>query len=139
MQPIETNDNSQRHLLESMFSRLIADADWLQSEQQETPPARQVHAEPTFTLSQIVEYCKGRVVWEDARPIVAMLNTLLRGYASREDFEQVDSIETEFRQRTYGNVFQNSQITMPGAHFHGAMYEISGNQKVNMGGNQNEQ
>ena len=74
-------------MLESMFSRLIADADWLQSEQQETPPARQVHAEPTFTLSQIVEYCKGRVVWEDARPIVAMLNTLLRGYASREDFD----------------------------------------------------
>ena len=125
-------------MLESMFSRLIGDADWLQSEQQETPPARQVHAEPTFTLSQIVEYCKGRVVWEDARPIVGMLNMMLRGCASREDIEQVDSIEKEFRQRMYGNVFQNSQITMPGAQFHGAMYEISGNQKVNLGGNQNE-
>ena len=111
MQPIETNDNSQRHLLESMFSRLMADADWLQSEQQETPPARQVHAEPTFTLSQIVEYCKGRVVWEDARPIVAMLNTLLRGYASREDFEQVDGIETAFLKRTgVGILVKNAEI-----------------------------
>lgn len=94
-----------------MFSRLIADADWLQSEQQETPPARQVHAEPTFTLSQIVEYCKGRVVWEDARPIVAMLNTLLRGYASREDFEQVDGIETVFLKRTgVGIQVKNAEI-----------------------------
>lgn len=138
MQPIGTNDKHNGRLIESLLSGLLKDADRLQSEQQETPPARQVHAEPTFTLSQIVEYCKGRVVWEDARPIVEMLNKMLRGYASQRDIQQVDSIETEFRQRMYGNVFQNSQITMPGAHFHGAMYEISGNQKVNLGGNQNE-
>ena len=137
MQPIGTNDKHNGRLIESLLSGLLKDADRLQSEQQ-TPPAQQVHAEPTFTLSQIVEYAKTRVAWEDARPIVGMLNMMLRGCASREDIEQVDSIEKEFRQRMYGNVFQNSQITMPGAHFHGAMYEISGNQKVNLGGNQNE-
>ena len=137
MQPIGTNDKHNGRLIESLLSGLLKDADRLQSEQQ-TPPAQQVHAEPTFTLSQIVEYAKTRVAWEDARPIVGMLNMMLRGCASREDIEQVDSIEKEFRQRMYGNVFQNSQITMPGAQFHGAMYEISGNQKVNLGGNQNE-
>ena len=111
MQPIEMNNNPQRRLLESMFGRLMQDADWLPSEQQETPPARQVHAEPTFTLSQIVEYCKKRVVWEDARPIVTMLNTLLRGYASHEDFEQVDGIETAFLKRTgVGIQVKNAEI-----------------------------
>ena len=138
MQPIETNNKMKEHLVESLLCRLLKDADLLQSEQQKAPPAQQSHAEPTFTLSEIVEYCKGRVTWEDARPIVGMLNTMLRGGATPEDIKQVDSIEKEFRQRMYGNVFQNSQITMPGAHFHGAMYEISGNQKVNLGGNQNE-
>ena len=139
MQPIETNDDSQGRLMKSMLSRLMQGADWLQSEQQEAPPARLVHAEPTFTLSEIVENAKNCVEWEEAKSIVWLLNKMLRGRGSREDFEQVDSIEQEFRQRTYGNVFQNPQITMPGAQFQGAMYEIRGNQNVNLGGSSHEE
>ena len=66
---------------------------------------RHLKKEASFTLSQIVDYCKRRVSWEDVRPIVAMLNVLLRGGASSEDVELVDSIEAEFLSRRLGNVF----------------------------------
>lgn len=58
-----------------------------------------------FTLVQIVDYCKGCVKWEDAQSIVAMLNKLLRRIATEEDNDLVDSIEEEFLNRMYGNVF----------------------------------
>ena len=97
--------------MESMLCRLLKDADWLQSEQQEAPPARQVHAEPIFTLSEIVEYAKTRVTWEDARPIVAMLNAMLRGCATPVDFQLVDSIEKEFLNRMMvGIQVKNAEI-----------------------------
>ena len=97
--------------MKSMLSRLMQGADWLQSEQQEAPPARLVHAEPTFTLSTIVEYAKTRVTWEEARPIVEMLNRMLRGCASREDIQLVDSIEEEFMNRMMvGIQVKNAEI-----------------------------
>ncbi len=58
-----------------------------------------------FTLVEIVDYCKGRVEWDDAKDIVAMLNRLLRKKGTQEDSDLVDSIEEEFRQRRYGNTF----------------------------------
>ena len=97
--------------MKSMLSRLMQDADWLQSEQQEAPPARLVHAEPTFTLSEIVENAKDCVEWEEARSIVWLLNRMLRGRGSREDFELVDSIEQEFRnRRMMGIQVKNAEI-----------------------------
>lgn len=58
-----------------------------------------------FTLVEIVDYCKGCVEWNDAKFIVVMLNKLLRHTGTDEDSDLVDSIETEFRQRVYGNVY----------------------------------
>ena len=110
MQPIGMNNKNNGRLIESLLSGLLKDADRLQSEQQ-TPPAQQVHAEPTFTLSQIVENAKDCVEWEEARSIVWLLNRMLRGRGSRKDFELVDSIEQEFRnRRMMGIQVKNAEI-----------------------------
>lgn len=58
-----------------------------------------------FTLVQIVDYCKRCVDWNDAKSIVAMLNKLLRRIGTDEDSNLVDSIEEEFKNRVYGNIF----------------------------------
>lgn len=58
-----------------------------------------------FTLVEIVGYCKGCVTWDDAKSVVAMLNKLLRQKATEEDSEMVDSIETEFKNREHGNIY----------------------------------
>ena len=84
-----------------------------------------------FTLVEIVDYCKGCVEWNDAKFIVAMLNKLLRHIGTTEDSDLVDSIEDEFKNRAYGNV------TMQNPHFEGAMYDISGNTEVTIGGVKN--
>ena len=46
-----------------------------------------------FTLVEIVDYCKSRVEWNDAKDIVAMLNRLLLKTGTREDSVLVDGIE----------------------------------------------
>jgi hypothetical protein len=102
MQQIADNNKQEGHQsYEALLKRLLLDVSMLQSDNQ-VAPTPSVHAEPTFTLSQIVEYCKKRVAWEDARPIMTMLNVMLRGYGCREDFELVDSIEEEFMNRKHG-------------------------------------
>ena len=85
-----------------------------------------------FTLVEIVDYCKSRVEWNDAKDIVAMLNRLLLKTGTREDSVLVDGIEEEFRKRRYG------PVTMNNPQFSGAMYDISGNNNVNIGGNGQE-
>ena len=110
MQPIGMNNKNEGRLIESLLSGLLRDADWLQSEQV-APPAQQVHSEPTFTLSQIVENAKDCVEWEEARSIVWLLNRMLRRRGSRKDFELVDSIEQEFRnRRMMGIQVKNAEI-----------------------------
>lgn len=52
-----------------------------------------------FTLPQIVDYCKARVNWDEADPIVKMLNNFLRSGSTKEDCELVDGIEEHFKQR----------------------------------------
>lgn len=91
-----------------------------------------------FTLEQIADYCKGCVSWDDVKMIVAMLNKLLRRVGTDEDSQIVDSIETEFRQRIYGQSFPNAQITMQTPQIQGPLYEVSGNTNVNLGGNSHE-
>lgn len=51
-----------------------------------------------FTLDQIVDYCKKRVEWDDAKIIVAMMNDLTRRIALEEEtVELIDSIEESFK------------------------------------------
>ncbi len=107
--------------LEAENERLKA----LQETKKKTGTARK------FTLVEIVDYCKGCVEWNDAKFIVAMLNKLLRHTGTTEDSDLVDSIEDEFKNRVYGNV------TMQNPHFEGAMYDISGNTEVKIGGVKN--
>lgn len=85
-----------------------------------------------FTLVEIVNYCKSRVDWNDAKDIVAMLNRLLRKTGTQEDSELVDGIEAEFRNRRYG------PVTMNNPQFSGPMYDVTGNDNVNIGGNGKE-
>ena len=66
-----------------------------------------------FTLLQIVDYCKGCFEWNDVKSIVAMLNKMLRSNATYEDSELVDSIESEFLKRQYGNTYINEQNIIP--------------------------
>lgn len=53
----------------------------------------------SFTLQEIVAYCKRIPDWSDVRSIVSMLNRLLRKDGTEEDHEMVDSIEEEFLNR----------------------------------------
>lgn len=85
-----------------------------------------------FTLVEIVDYCKGRVEWKDAKDIVAMLNRLLRNIGTQEDSDLVDGIEAEFRNRRYG------PVTMNNPQFSGPMYDVKGNDNVNIGGHGEE-
>lgn len=51
-----------------------------------------------FSLVQIVDYCKKRVEWDDAKIIVAMMNDLTRRIALEEEIvELIDSIEESFK------------------------------------------
>lgn len=58
----------------------------------------------TLGVEDIASYCKECVGWDDARPIVTMLNKLLRSEDTAE-LKVVDSIEEEFKARSGGNTF----------------------------------
>ena len=98
------------------LSSALNDSGLLQSE--ELPAdEHKGRGEVAISLSQMVEYCKTRVSWEDARPIVAMLNVMLRGCGSQEEFELVDSIEREFIRRAGVGIQVKSaeiEVTSPG-------------------------
>lgn len=53
----------------------------------------------SFTLQEIVAYCKKKPEWSDVSSIVSMLNRLLRKDGTEEDHKMVDSIEDEFLNR----------------------------------------
>lgn len=83
--------------------------------------------ERRLTLVQIVDYCKGSVSWHDVKPIVAMLYSLI-DESTEEDRELIKSIDAEFLRRAMGHVIINNP------QFCGPMYDITGNQSVNIGG-----
>ena len=53
----------------------------------------------SFTLKEIVEYCKSCIEWNDAKSVVAMLNKKLRTDGTEEESKLVDSVEDHFKQR----------------------------------------
>lgn len=76
---------------------------------------KDIHGEARkFTLIEIVNYCKDCVEWNNADSIVSMLYRLLlaNGYTP-EDIELVKSIETEFKNRKYGNTYIKEQTVIP--------------------------
>ena len=86
-----------------------------------------------FTLVEIVNYCKGRVEWNDVKDIVAMLNRLLRKTGTQEDSDLVDGIEEEFMKRKYGDNYYNANVTIAKAEIE-KFNDISNNDNVYMGG-----
>ncbi len=79
--------------------------DWLEKEKiqfiKKLHQAGPTGKELSFTLTQISDYCKQRVDWSSAQSIRNMLVFLLRFIGTAEDYEQVDSIEKEFKERMY--------------------------------------
>ena len=67
----------------------------------------------TFSLEEIVDYCKGAVEWSDVRGVVVMLNKLLRRTGTDEELDLVDSIEREFSNRKYGGTHIEHQTVIP--------------------------
>lgn len=65
----------------------------------------------TFSLREIVDYCKGAVEWDDVKGIVVMLNKLLRRTGTDEELDMVDSLEREFGRRKFGDRFPLTATT----------------------------
>lgn len=66
----------------------------------------------TFSLKEIVDYCKGCVDWNDTKSIVAMLNKFLRNKGcTEEESKMVDGIEDIFKKRLgIGITVENANI-----------------------------
>ena len=60
----------------------------------------------------MVNHCKGCVSWEDAKGIVNMLNKLLRGLGTKEDYDLLDSIEIEFINRKNGDSVSGNKTSV---------------------------
>lgn len=86
-----------------------------------------------FTMVEMVNHCKGCVSWDDAKGIVNMLNKLLRGIGTKEDYDLLDSIEEEFKNKKYGNTYYDAKITMQNPKIE-KINDINNNDKVYMGG-----
>lgn len=64
---------------------------------------KQEGAARKFTFIEIVNYCKDVVEWEDAKEIVNMMNYLLRGNATKVDYDLLDSVRAHFKNKKYGD------------------------------------
>ena len=73
---------------------------------------KQDGASRKFTLIEMVNHCKGCVSWEDAKGIVNMLNKLLRGLGTKEDYDLLDSIEIEFINRKNGDSVSGNKTSV---------------------------
>ena len=69
--------------------------------------------ERRFTLAQVVDYCINGVEWGDAKEIVNMMNVLLRGNATQEDYALLDSVRDNFKNKKYGNTYIKEQTVIP--------------------------
>lgn len=63
-----------------------------------------------ITFIEMINYCKDSVKWDDAKEIVNMLNILLRGIGTTEDYKLLDSVRDYFKNKKHGDTFINSQI-----------------------------
>lgn len=56
-----------------------------------------------FTLVEMVNYCKNCLTSEEAKEILIMLNKLLRNVGTNEDYDLLDSTESELKNKKYGD------------------------------------
>ncbi len=107
--------NSEKAVLQSRIKDLEDDNEKFQALQEK----KKINGKARrFTLVEIVDYCKSRVEWIDAKDIVAMLNYLLRNIGTKEDSDLVDSIEEEFKCRKYGDTVMGDKNEFSGNSAH---------------------
>lgn len=66
-----------------------------------------------FTLVEMVNYCKSSLTSDEAKEIIIMLNKLLRGIGSKEDYDLLDNTEKELKNKKYGNIYIKEQTVIP--------------------------
>lgn len=56
-----------------------------------------------FTLVEMANYCKSCLTSDEAKEIIIMLNKLLRGVGTNEDYNLLDSTESELKNKKFGD------------------------------------
>lgn len=64
-------------------------------------------------VRKVVDYAKGQLNWEEAKPFRDMLNHLLRGSGDENLFEMVDEIEKHFHQKEQQRGLHIGQVNGP--------------------------
>lgn len=84
--------------------------------------------EKSFSLSYIVDYCKNRADICQVKDVISMLYYFLRNNSTNEEQKLVDDIEAFFKEKKYPRIDVN-----------GPMYEVTGNNNVNIGADNGKQ
>lgn len=85
---------------------------WIELRERETGK-RFDTLESCMSLKEMAEYCKCCVTWEDAQPIANMMRKYIAKSGSPADEKLVDDIETEFKNRKYGDTYVQEQTVIP--------------------------
>ena len=95
--------------------------------------------ERTFTLAKIVEEAKKLFPLEHAFTLVFMLNKMMENDSTEEERQLVSGIIEHIIKRKAGiHVDKQFNVTLNNSQIDGPMYDISGNDNVNIGGNGQE-
>lgn len=97
-------------VFQNLIRDLQADNDKMKSLLEEY---KQDGAARKFTFAEIINYCKDGVEWDDVKEIVNMMNVLLRGNATPEDYALLDSVRDHFKNKKYGNTYIKEQTVIP--------------------------
>lgn len=97
----------------AVFQKIISD---LQSENQKMKSLleenKQDGSARKLTFVEMINYCKNGVEWGDVKEIVNMLNTLLRGIGTTEDYDLLDSVRTHFKNKKNGDTVSGNKTSV---------------------------
>lgn len=79
--------------------RVISCLVWIELRERETGK-RFDTLESCLSFTEMAEYCKRCVAWDDAKPIVAMMRQYIAKVGNQADEKLVNSIEEEFKKRS---------------------------------------
>jgi hypothetical protein len=97
----------------AVFQKIISD---LQSENQRMRSLleenKQDGSARKLTFVEMINYCKNGVEWGDVKEIVNMMNTLLRGIGTTEDYDLLDSVRTHFKNKKNGDTVSGNKTSV---------------------------
>ena len=96
-------------VFQNLIRDLQADNDKMKSLLEEY---KQDGAARKFTFAEIINYCKDGVEWDDVKEIVNMMNVLLRGDATQEDYTLLDSVRKHFKSRKTGDAVSGNKTSV---------------------------